>query len=213
MMNTHTGRRLKAILVGQPLHLMYEEDKKSPYTATNLDPLLRLHLNGTKRAYPAKPRATCDVVFTLDYERIWMECKLVVTHNGGSRHEWRFEDPNINFEKHLGLRESKHHSAIRDIRDRLPTLDGTAHADRIGFLLVTFDSPRLPIDEAIQKFVQRGGLSSWIHDVILSQDDPRDKAKPESARIQILYWERPVRAITVIDVPDRGSHVLLDPIR
>jgi hypothetical protein len=191
-MNTHAGPRIAEALKGQSLHLMYEESKKS--TVTNLNPLLRLKLNGTKRRYPAKRGATCDVVFPLDGLRTWKECKLVVTHNGGSKPEWRYEDRNPNFEKHLGLREAEHDSALRDVLERLPSLDGSDHADLIGFLMVAFDSPRLPMDEAIQEFVRRGGLLSWEHDVILSQADPRDKAKPENARIRVHYWERPVRA-------------------
>ena len=51
--------------------------------------------------------------------------------------------------------------AIRDVRDRLPTLDGNSNPARIAFLMVAYDSPRLPIDGAIQRFVQLGRLASW----------------------------------------------------
>lgn len=193
-MNTHAGQELATILASQPFHLMNEEDKPNAAGIPNLNHVLRPALAGTKKPFPAHPNWTCDVVFTLAGVRIWMESKYSQTHNGGNRPQWSFKDGNGSFRKHLGLLKSAHSSAIHDVVDRLPTLDRSGVTDRIAFLMVAFDSPRFPIDGAIQKFVQLGGLQAWEHDVVYTQPDPRDKAKLESARIQVLYWERPVIA-------------------
>lgn len=193
-MTTKAGERLKAVLKGQPFHLMYEESKKSG--VPNLNPLLREKLRGQALAYPTISGATCDVVFSLGgvlgvgSERLWVEAKLVQTHNGGNRDDWRFEDRNGNFEKHLGLKDFSHHSAVRDVRDRLPTLDGHSSADRIGFLMVAYHSRRYPIAPHIPEFERIGGISGWEQDLLIDQADPRKRAKAERGRITVYYWER-----------------------
>ncbi len=191
-MNSHSGPRLAGILAGRPFHLMYEEDKRGVAPVINLNPLLRGELAGRKAAYPAIPRGTCDVVFDLDGARTWMECKLVQTHNGGNKPHWRFEDRNPSYEKHLGLRPAEHDSAVRDVRDRLPTLDRSGVADRIAFLMVAYDSPRFAIDDGILRFIEIGGLVGWRHDLLLAYADPREAAAPEDARIRVFLWERDV---------------------
>jgi hypothetical protein len=182
---TTAGTRLKAILDGQPFDLMNEESKKAP--VDNLNRLLRDKLHGFGKAYPTLARATCDVVFCLDDLRIWMETKLVHTHNGGNQEEWRFEDRNGNFSKYLRL-------AVRDVRDRLPTLDGHPETDRIAFLMVAYFSPRYPLDRHILTFEQKGGLRCWTREILIDQPDPRPRAQVERARISVLYWERATTA-------------------
>jgi hypothetical protein len=189
-MNTKAGPELKRVLNRQPFDRMYEEDKKAG--VLNLNPLLRSKLNGVKKAYPALPGATCDVVFRvggflgIGGDVVWMEVKLMQTHNGGNRDDWLFEERNRSFAKYLG-------EAARDVRDRLPTLDGLSVADRIGFPMVTYHSPRHPIDEQIDRFEQNGGLHDWAKDVLIDQKDTRPRAKIEKARISVYYWERRTR--------------------
>ncbi len=189
-MNTKAGPILKRVLNRQPFERMYEESKKAG--VPNLNPLLRSKLAGEAKAYPALPGATCDVVFRtggflgIGGEVVWMEVKLMQTHNGGNRDDWLFEDPNGNFGKYLG-------EAARDVRYRLPTLDGLTVADRIGFLMVTYHSPRHAIDEGIAHFEQMEELHDWKKDVLIDQNDPRPRAKKEKTRISVYYWERQTR--------------------
>lgn len=189
--STPLALRLREILAEEPFHVMYEESKQSG--RLNLNPLLRETLGGMSRGYPAIPRATCDVVFDHEGETVWMEVKLVQIHNGGDKPEWRFEQRNPSFEKHLGIRPANHHSALRDVRDRLPTLDGDPSAQRIAFLMVAYDSPRYPMDDAIAQFERLGDLGDWTPSVIYDAPDPRKRAQVEDVRIRIVLWERPTR--------------------
>jgi hypothetical protein len=172
---------------------MYEESKRAG-DVKNLNPLLRDELRCTAAAYPTLSGVTCDVVFRIERQRIWMETKLVQTHYGGNQEKWRFEDRNPMFPKHLGLIETRHHSAVRDVRDRLSTLDGHRDADRVAFLMVAYHSPRYPIDEHIASFERIGHLAGWAREVLIDQPDPRPRAQVERARISVYYWERATRA-------------------
>jgi hypothetical protein len=188
---TKAGAHLRSILQGQKFHLMYEESKRAG--VMNLNPLLRDRLHGCSRQYPLLPREKCDVVFSFDGDRIWMEVKLVQTHNGGNRANWQFHDRCCTFEKHLGLTESTHPSAVRDVRDRLPRLGVSGDADLLAFLMVAYDSPRFPIDAHLEAFVRIGDLATWNYDLLIEQDDPRPRAQLERCRISVHYWERPIR--------------------
>lgn len=183
--NTKAGEQLEGVLKGLPFHIMYEESKQSG--VLNLNSTLRAKLCGKAKPYPSLVGATCDVVFSIDGESIWMEVKLMQTHNGGNKNSWRFEDRNISFSKYL------FQSAVQDVQHRLPTLDGHDGADRIGFLMVTYDSPRHPIAGPISEFERVTDLLTWAKDVLVEQQDPRDRAKAENARISVVYWERPTR--------------------
>jgi hypothetical protein len=190
-MQAKACEKLKAILASLPLHQVYEESKKSG--VTNLNPALRDALQGRSESYPGIRRAKCDVVFTVDNECIWLEVKLVQTHYGGSREEWRYEDSNPMVDKHLGLFESRHHSAVRDVRDRLPTLDDVQGVDRIAFLMVAYYSPRWPLQERLERFEQLGRLENWAKQILLEMVDPTPKAMTEQAMICAIYWERMTR--------------------
>lgn len=191
---TRAGARLAEILASQPLHLMYEESKRG-HDGLNLNPALRAELGGQALRYPTNPNWTCDVVFTLGNDRIWLESKLAQSHNGGNEPRWQsqFGQRNPNFEKHLGLGPDPRHSALNDVRDRLPTL-AVGDATHIGFLMVLYDKARFRGDTVatIDKFVRMGNLGAWARDTLLDAHDPRPMAMREGATIQVFYWEREV---------------------
>ncbi len=188
---TPLGKSIISVLSGQPFHLMYEERNKNS-TVEDLNPLLLRQLNGDKRAYPTLPGTQCDLVFLHQNEMTWMETKLLQTHNGGNRDDWRFEGRNGNFKKHLGIKEAEHASAVRDVRDRLPTLDQNRSAHRIAFLAVVYDSPRHRFDQFLPAFTVEGNLFSWTQSILIEQPDPRPRAQAEAARISVYLWERRV---------------------
>lgn len=197
---THAGPTLRDTLLQQPLHEMYEESKGASERET-LNQCLRRILGGRCAKYPALAGATCDVVFSCRGERVWLEAKLVHSHYGGSdpRLHAGFARRNPFFEKHLGVKDEKgHHSALRDLTVRLPTLDAGGHADRLGLLVVLFDTARFAerTRAEIERFEALGRVreDGWARDVLQAGPDPREVARGEAATISVIYWERRAKA-------------------
>jgi hypothetical protein len=160
------------------------EDRKTPNFVSSFN----AQFGGRTQPYPRGTycgirggRGRCDIVVA----RLWIEAKFF----------WTFKDwpgghlPNRVFMKHLLT--DRHESALVDVSRKLPTLIGHPDVERIGFILVGFDSSPQPFDESlIERLKEHGGLSAdrWTPHPLPPWENPDQSVV--GGRIRAYYWER-----------------------
>jgi hypothetical protein len=158
------------------------EDRKRPNCVSALHSLLR----ATKQPYPKGTyvgrrgrRGSCDVVFNGN----WIEVKFAWTYKDIPP----FEQRNISYKKHFLTDIDE--SALKDVRDKLPSLIGQPGITRIGLLLVCLDSPQCPLPEGdIEALEIRGNLrdGNWARSDLGGWQNPWN----DGCQIRAYFWER-----------------------
>jgi hypothetical protein len=96
-----------------------------------------------------------------------------------------------------------HESALKDVRDKLPSLIGQPTIKRIGFLLVCFHSPARPLcEQDIHELEADGGLRDghWSRSEFPDWPNPRN----EGCLIRTYFWERSA-------IPDEKNPIRSSP--
>lgn len=126
---------------------------------------------------------TCDLVLSDTGDQVWVEVKFASTYKSDSQ-------PNqAGIPIRRQLTGPVTGSALKEIKDRLPSLVGRPGVDRIGFLLVVFHSEDLPLRKAdidqleLKSGLREGNWDGWVED---DWTNPRN----ERCRIRAYYWER-----------------------
>lgn len=135
--------------------------------------------------YPAGAASgTCDLVLSDRGESVWVEVKFASTYKSDSRPS----QAGIPIRRQLSGQVTG--AALKDVKDRIPSLYDKRGVDHVGFLLVVFHSDDLPLRKAdIEQLELKAGLRerpwlSWIED---DWTNPRN----ETCRIRAYYWQRP----------------------
>ena len=107
---------------------------------------------GKANFYPESRQSIDLLVRFDDGARLWLECKGAWKSCFGDSGKM-----NPVYRKHLFHENPREHSALSDIRHKLPQL--TKSGDYVGELLIGFDSVKCPMDAEIAELIEKAGLN------------------------------------------------------